>query len=339
MRSTRGQEMTKIFLGAVGVLLIVLSTLSVQVQAQQQGNDAVYNGNAICCAGSPAFIDASAFSSLTTDICNTLYKIISPLSYLVAGTVVVDARGINATNAAHDASGNLKCVGTPWQQGSSSTNNPATILLPANTILISQTWSLPDASKIIGEGPGGIGAGGSGTVTTLRACNEQGCTAFPTNTAMVQMGNSSCAGSPAICHSVGIEDISLDGQAISGVSGIVNNNSQELSYVKHVSFYQIFGTGLSISGNANNSGPYSEISYDTGASGLLASTCVNINGVNGIRGIHGLTCMSSPDAQTAVYLDSSNSSIEDVRIIGFYDGILIGFASGGAQQPAEKHLG
>ena len=42
-------------------------------------------------------------------------------------------------------------------------------------------------------------------------------------------------------------------------------------------------------------------------------------------GIHGLKCKSETnDAQAAVLLDSSNNSIEDVNIVGFYDGILVG---------------
>ena len=78
--------------------------------------------------------------------------------------------------------------------------------------------------------------------------------------------------------------------------------------------------------NAQNSGPYSNITFDTGGFAPLSSTsCARIIGLTGTRGIHGLTCISSTnDSTAAVFLDSSNNSIEDVRIIGFYDGILVG---------------
>lgn len=40
------------------------------------------------------------------------------------------------------------------------------------------------------------------------------------------------------------------------------------------------GTGLAVSGSANNSGPYSNITFDTGgSSGLPATVCASINGV------------------------------------------------------------
>jgi hypothetical protein len=51
----------------------------------------------------------------------------------------------------------------------------------------------------------------------------------------------------------------------------------------------------------------------------------------GTRGIHGLYCHSETnDAPAAVFLDSSNNSIEDVAIVGFYDGIRVG-GNGSAQ--------
>jgi hypothetical protein len=117
--------------------------------------------------------------------------------------------------------------------------------------------------------------------------------------------------------------LTLNG-ATSSVNGIVNNSSQELSYASHVNIQQVLGTGLAISGNARNSGPYGNITYNTGTSGLLGSVCVQIKGLSATRGIHGLSCVASPDSQAAVLLDSSNNTLEDVRIVGFFDGILVG---------------
>jgi RHS repeat-associated protein len=129
-----------------------------------------------------------------------------------------------------------------------------------------------------------------------------------------------CSGSPQ-CNN---GDIVLDGNG-RNIIGIQNSNAQDLSTVDHVSFYKIFGTGLMVSGNAQHSGPYSNIVFDTGTSPTAPTACAQIEGVSGgTRGIHGLTCVSSTVGQTAVFLDSSNNSLEDVRINGFVDGILVG---------------
>jgi hypothetical protein len=47
-------------------------------------------------------------------------------------------------------------------------------------------------------------------------------------------------------------------------------------------------------------------------------------------GLHGLTCISNAIPQAAVLVDSSNNSIEDIRVQGFIDGIAIG-TNGSAQ--------
>ena len=82
--------------------------------------------------------------------------------------------------------------------------------------------------------------------------------------------------------------------------------------------YQILGTGLSVSGSANNSGPYSNLTFDTGAySGQNSTVCASITGLTATRGIHGLSCTSQAlNAGTAILLDASNNSIEDVTIAG-----------------------
>ena len=120
--------------------------------------------------------------------------------------------------------------------------------------------------------------------------------------------------------------MTLDGQA-QAVHGIVNQFSQPNTYVDHVTLYQILGTGLLISGSgATDSGPYTNITFDTGGyPGALSTVCAQIIGTSGTRGIHGLKCKSEThDAAAAVLLDASNNSISDVTIVGFYDGILVG---------------
>jgi hypothetical protein len=110
-----------------------------------------------------------------------------------------------------------------------------------------------------------------------------------------------------------------------------------LSYVDHVSLYQILGTGLVIGGVATGSGPYSNINFDTGGATAASSTvCAQIAGqaLQGTAGIRGLSCTSEKaDALAAVLLDSSSNSIKDVTIVGFEDGILVG-----AHQPAQSNV-
>jgi hypothetical protein len=84
------------------------------------------------------------------------------------------------------------------------------------------------------------------------------------------------------------------------------------------------------SSSASNSGPYTNITFDTGGySGTSSTVCAQILNayamLTGTKGIRGLRCKSeNQDAPAAVLLDSSNNSIEDVTIVGFFDGILVG---------------
>jgi hypothetical protein len=82
---------------------------------------------------------------------------------------------------------------------------------------------------------------------------------------------------------------------------------------------------LQVSGISQSSGPYTNITFNTGTySGGSTTVCVQL-AASSTRGVHGLTCQSnSTDAPSAVLLDSSNNSIEDVIIAGFYNGILVG---------------
>ena len=120
----------------------------------------------------------------------------------------------------------------------------------------------------------------------------------------------------------------LDGSVLN-INGIANPGSDELSYADHVTLFRVLGTGLSVS--AMDSGPYTNITFDSGGSALTTTTCANIGGVNPMRGIQGLTCIAAGTvANAAVYLDAPNNSLQDVRIAGFWDGVLIG-SNGNAQ--------
>ena len=128
---------------------------------------------------------------------------------------------------------------------------------------------------------------------------------------------------------IGIEKLILDGQGKS-IIGIWNQLAQTQSYVDHVSLYQILGTGLEISGTANNSGPYTNINFNTGTTftAVASTVCaqIKVSGTGGTRGIRGLSCnnLTGTLGNAAVLLDSSSNSLKNVTILGFSDGVLVG---------------
>jgi len=282
-----------------------------------QGQDAVYNNSAQL-TNSPSFIDASMFASPGGNLCGVLNSVLTSKNYPAAGAVV-DARGLANSNPPTS----MTCTTanpSPW--AGIANPLPSTILLPAtggilpnlaNPIIIPSTWIVPANTRLVGEGDG-IPSNGLTPGTTIQAASGFSGT-------MIQFGSAASTG-------IAVERLTLDGQGQLGqsVSGIVNTESQANSYVDHVSLYRILGTGLSVSGTANDSGPYSNITFDLGGvSGTSSTVCAKINGLSGTRGIHGLSCTAeNNDPPAAVLLDSSNNSIEDVRIVGFYDGIRVG---------------
>jgi hypothetical protein len=287
------------------ILFGCFSISSITSHAQMAGNKAVYDASGNCspCLSSTATVDASVVNG--SDVCQKIYN---ALQSIPAGPKVVDARGINS---------NLTCTGTetPWLKSGINAIVASTILLPARTITISSPWILPDGTRLIGQG--------TGTANTVQTVLQAPLNFSGT---MIKMGdNVYCPAAGHICHGISIEDLILDGGG-QGVGGILNTNSQELSYVNHVKLYQIMGIGLSVSTSAQNSGPYTNITFDTGnLAPTLSTGCAQISGLTGTRGIHGLTCISSTiSPAAAVYLDSSNNSIEDVLIEGFTDGIRVG---------------
>jgi hypothetical protein len=243
MKSTTRFTSTWISIGTI--LAGYFLALPFQVAAQNtcsgaQGQNAVFNstcnnGN-LGIVGSSAFIDASKFAISGSNFCGVLKGILGATSFL-SGTVI-DARGLNSNNT------NMTCTGTPW---SGITNPPpSTILLPAGTIVTSSTWTLPTGTHLVGVGDG-IGSG-----TTI-----QSTPAFSTNPGpLIAFCSSACMG-------VSVERLNLDGLG-GNISAIINQFAGEASFVDHVTLYQIRGTGLLVQGSANNSGPYSNITFDTG---------------------------------------------------------------------------
>lgn len=306
----------------LAVLLAVSCCLAVAVPAEaQKGDNAVWLTSSTK-GPSTAFIDASAFcataGSCTTsdDFCAVVNK---ALNTLTASGGVIDARGINS-------GGSNTCAKSPFISPS-TINTPSTVLLPTGTITISKGWILPNGTKIIGQGAGYPGY----SVTTIKAASG-----FTSSGTMIQMGPNStnspltaCSLATAgFCTEVSVEDLTLQGGSNgANINGIINGQSQDMSYVRRVSMYQIGGIGLQVWSNAQNSGPYSDITYDNGGDGSSSTECVEID--VSTRGFRGLFCKAeSVTPSAAVIVNSSNNSIEDVHILGtatggFTDGIQV----------------
>lgn len=291
------------------------------------------------------YVDASMFipaNPISIDICTAIGKALTQVGLTQVGTsgnqysakAIIDARGIYPLSAGGKSSpGSVSCAQSPWN-GVSSIPYAVTILLPAGTIYISATWVLPQNTQIIGEGP---------NATTIQACTTPACSAnFPAGSDMIDMGTTgttslSCPSSsskPPDCNGMAIAHLTVNASNL-GINGIVNYASQEQSYVNDVAIKQVaspgvglevFGQSSSTTGDGVNSGPYSDIYFSSGT-----GTCVSIQGTYGIRGIRGLSCKGSSGATTAVLLDGSNTTIQDVYISGYTNGIVIGSQGIGAQ--------
>ena len=269
--------------------------------------------------GSSAFIDTMGFVSPGRDFCGVLNVILNT-GYPAAGAVI-DARGLPGTTGT-----SMTCAASPWGSGTGYVNKPSTILLPAAVITIPGAWILPNGSALIGENsrlPGGINIGAP-NATTLLACTTSICTTGFSDSTMLQFGDSHCPTSG--CRGISVDGLALNGNGLT-INGITNAYAQERSYVDHVTLYQLLGVGLQISAGADNSGPYSNITFDTGTfpPSFSSTACASINGTGGTRGIHGLSCIGeSANGSVGVYLDSSNNTLDDIRIIGYDDGIRVG---------------
>jgi len=318
---------------AAGLALALSLCLPTQMHAQK-------GYNAVCTATSVANIncslatlDASQFTGTT--ICQQIYNALSYLSTLYSPNndpgAVVDARGITTgltCSAANE---------TPWTSGSTAVTTPAIILLPAGLITISTGWIIPDRTRVFGEGERSNPAAVHGPGTQIMAGSSFSGTMISLggNTVYPSTSTYPCGSATGICFGVSIADVMINGD-FQTITGIANVNSQELSYVERVNLYGILGTGLSITtAQAQNSGPYSNITCNPGPSGTSfasTTTCIDINGTGDLRGIHGFTATVGSDLicpgvtcpAAAIYLDSDSTTIEDAHFEGFATGILVG---------------
>jgi hypothetical protein len=325
--SSRGCSLIATALLLWGISLLATTCFAQDPSTGSAGNNAVYNSSAACCKGTASFIDASVFlgtgAQHGSDFCDVVYQIFNgqiTTSYTSSGAVI-DARGFNG--------GSLTCAkGTPWNEGGAYFNKPSTILLPAGTINIAATWVLPSGTHLIGAGTSDPDL--SSGATTIHATSN-----FVTQTPMIQFGDSAHCATSTLggCTDISVEHLVLDADDGSGqnglsVTGIRNYYAQEHSSVDHVTLYHIIGVGLDIGASgaysATNSGPYSNIHYESGNNATSTTVCAQIRGLSGTKGIHGLTCEATANPTWAVLLDSSNNTLEDIRTTGFYSGVMVG---------------
>jgi hypothetical protein len=327
-------QLVRTFSSLLGMLVVfavtVITAGPVQAQAQCpsslsvcEGWNGVYN-SATSNLASYAFVDAVPYmsnvncSNGTCDICAAFELIFNNYNSTNTKGIIVDARGV-ATPA--------YCSASPWQAFGVSAPASTAILLPAGTIYLQQGWVLPNATRIVGEGP---------ALTTLQVCppGTGSCTGGFTSGDMIDMGAHSsqvCNQVASLwdCQGVVVEHLGLNGNA-QNVNGIVNLGAEELSRVDDVWMSNTgSGNGLSITQSGTNSGPYTKIYYSG------AGTCARIGpgsgetrGPTDTRGIHGLTCvMTGGSSSAAIYVDTTGSTLEDVYISGSspaQDGVLLG---------------
>jgi hypothetical protein len=265
--------------------------------------------------GSFDMIDASAYAG-QMDICSAINTIFTNYSATTYG-IVVDARGFKPglTQSCPASSPN------PWPT-ISNINFTNVVLLPPGTITLNGTWTLPQHTRLVGQGP---------SATVLQAGST-----FP-KARMIEMGNDSICPPPDPgsvshdCPTVQIEHLEINGSN-RNISGIYNANSQEKSYVNDVMFTNLGNIALDIETPGTfNSGPYTNLTMTN------VGTCLKIMS-NPTRGVHGVTCSTNTSglSSAAIYVDGINNSLEDVYIQGgspSQDGILIG-----SQAPAANNL-
>jgi hypothetical protein len=316
---------------SLAFVLALLSGLMMPAPANAQVGDNTIWISPTATGPSSAFIDATAFchtagscSSSTDDFCTVVFNALNSSSFPATGGVV-DARGLNSSNTKSTSCSS----GSPFQTTSAAIKVPSTVLLPAGVIPLGKVWVLPNGTKIIGQGAGSpFSSSGTDAVTIIQATSSFSGT-------MIQMGPNSgdplftpCSSATAgYCTEVGVENLELVGGSNgANVSGIINGQSQDMSYVRRVSMYEIGGIGLKVWNTGENSGPYWDISYNTGSvgSGSTSTECVELD-VNTL-GVRGLDCVgsTSPAASAAVVVNASNNTLKDVKIQGaFTDGIQV----------------
>lgn len=297
----------------------------------QKAANAIYNSSSTIVA-SNGVIDVHSWNS-SGSLCDNLNAALTALNeschpYAV-GEAVLDARGFSSSTA-------LSCSSNPFANTgiTNITGTHATVLLPAATITLSVPWVLPARTRLIGEGP---------QATVLSAGSGfTGSDMIDIGAGSSNSGTFYCAGGGGMffnCNGVQIEHLGLMGPGLSAtqtVNGVVNLYGEELSYLNDVEIDNMSGTALTLGvgynssstsdGSATNSGPYTNIASKDSATCVRITGGTTSGGFADTRGIYGLSCSltSSSTTATAVFLDASNTTLENVSINQYHDGITVG---------------
>ena len=152
MKRTKSLAASWSSLATLVVLAVWLSIFAIPTVAQSAGQNGVYSSSGTCspCGASSAFVDATMFASKVSspDFCSVLGYILNPANHVLSSTGgVIDARGL--LSSAPPTS--MTCAASPW--AGITGPPPATILLPAGTIVIQHPgWILPPNTRLIGVG-------------------------------------------------------------------------------------------------------------------------------------------------------------------------------------------
>ncbi|MGA8745667.1 MAG: hypothetical protein WB507_07370 [Solirubrobacterales bacterium] len=305
----------------LAVLALATLMLSSVFVSAQQGDNAVYTtGNIL--AASSAWIDASAFCGSSgsntcggsgTDVC---MMIKSALGNLPSNGGVIDARGVVSTTG-----GAQTCSVNPFATIAQNNVVPINVLLPASTIILLSSWTLPNNTRLVGEGEFTVLEGNTGGGSYSAALIEMGT---PPAVGV------SCASLPYTPYSgISVEHLKIMGLAAApAYGGIDNQCAQSSSYVSDVDIVNVKSLGIGIGPGAANSGPYTTLSV-TDCGGSSTSACVDLEAQT--AGLHGLTCIgntttSAPSvpAYPGIIVNAGNNSIEDVHVEAYWDAIEIG---------------
>jgi hypothetical protein len=115
-------------------------------------------------------------------------------------------------------------------------------------------------------------------------------------------------------------------------TGILNQSSQEHSYVRNVAISNVLGAGLVVNtARSQNAGPYENLYIAAGANNTSTKNeCVVLGGTGSnvgpgdSRGIHGMNCIGNGVGTTGIDLSVSNATLEDVTVSGYANGIVVG---------------
>ena len=343
MRGAKLQNRTSCWrLGTWVAVMMALSAVS-QAQAPRTykqgqplvGSNPTNNGNQVVPVSSQLVVDASQFLPRnSSDACaaiNAAWRklmLSTKSSYATMGGVV-DARAFT---------GDVECNSKPFPScasdpGLSYPVCPMGVLLLGNArIGTTAEWIVPSRVRVegVGEGTPFNATNGSLVGGTL----IYAASGFNTGIPVIQMGQfqyfpattpaSSGGGTNPYGYGVQIENLSVDCNGVTGCIGILNDSSQEDSWIRDVIVFNAPAYGIRISTNncgstvavngAENSGPYRDISIQYSSSGC--SQC---------GGAIGLLVDGAPPTSNSC----KNPNTAGIRIRGFDNITVAGGAAGG----------